>query len=95
MYLVIVLDWYTKKIVGHYVGLQAKMSHWLAALDRAVQRQFPIGSRDHGLHLMSDNGCQPTAVAFLTAWPPWASRRPSPATIIPKGTRIRNGSCGR
>jgi transposase InsO family protein len=67
MYLVIVLDWYTKKIVGHYAGLQAKTSHWLAALDLAVQRQFPLGSRDHGLHLMSDNGCQPTSVAFLKA----------------------------
>jgi putative transposase len=65
VYLVIVLDWYTKKIVGHYTGLQATTSHWLAALDMAVQRQFPHGSRDHGLHLMSDNGCQPTAVAFL------------------------------
>lgn len=24
MYVVLVLDWYTKKIVGHYAGLQAK-----------------------------------------------------------------------
>jgi putative transposase len=67
VYVVIVLDWYTKKIVGHYIGLQAKTSQWLAALDSAVQRQFPLGGRDHGLHLMSDNGCQPTAVAFLKA----------------------------
>ncbi len=67
MYLVVVLDWYTKKIVGHYAGLQANTQHWLAALDRAVQRQFPHGSRDHGLHLMSDNGCQPTSVAFMKA----------------------------
>ena len=66
-YLVVVLDWYTKKLVGHYVGLQAKTPHWLAALDLAVQRQFPQGSRDQGLHLMSDNGCQPTAVAFMKA----------------------------
>jgi transposase InsO family protein len=65
VYLVVVLDWYTKKIVGHYAGLQAKTTHWLTALDRAVQRQFPGGSRDQGLHLMSDNGCQPTAVAFM------------------------------
>jgi putative transposase len=67
MYVVVVLDWYTKKIVGHYAGLQAKTGHWLAALDSAVQRQCPHGSRDHGLHLMSDNGCQPTAVAFMKA----------------------------
>ena len=42
-YLVLVLDWYTKKIVGHYAGLQAKAAHWLVALDRAVQQQFPQG----------------------------------------------------
>ncbi|MER3424757.1 MAG: hypothetical protein C4293_17605 [Nitrospiraceae bacterium] len=62
---VIVLDWYTKKIVGHSAGLQAKTAQWLTALDAAVQRQCPHGSRDHGLHLMSDNGGQPTAVAFM------------------------------
>jgi transposase InsO family protein len=67
VYLVLVLDWYTKKIVGHYAGLQAKTSQWLIALDSAVQRQFPDGSRDHRLHLMSDNGCQPTSVAFMKA----------------------------
>lgn len=65
MSVVIGLDWYTKKIVGHSVGLQAKTSQWLAALGSAVQRQLPPRSRDHGLHLMSDNDCQPTAVACL------------------------------
>ncbi len=52
VYLVLVLDWSTKKIVGHYAGLQAKTSRWLAALDMAVQRQFPNGSRDQELHLI-------------------------------------------
>ena len=33
-----VLDWHTKKIVGHYAGLQAKAPHWLLTLDTAVQR---------------------------------------------------------
>ena len=49
----IVLDWYTKKIVGHYASLRAKTAHWLVALDCAVGRQFPHGSRNHGLHLTS------------------------------------------
>jgi hypothetical protein len=65
VYVVIVLGRHTKKIVGHHVGLQAKTSQWLAALDSAVQHQFPQGSRDHGLHLMTDNGCQPASVAFM------------------------------
>lgn len=63
MYVVIVLDWCTKKIVGHYAGLQAKSTHWLLALEQAVQRQFPAGGQ--GLSLMSDNGCQPTSVVFM------------------------------
>lgn len=67
VYLVLVLDWYTKKIVGHYAGLQAKTAHWLLALEQAVQRQFPEGVQGQGLSLMSDNGCQPTSLTFMKA----------------------------
>ena len=67
IYVVLVLDWYTKKIVGHYAGLQAKTWHWLVAVNTAVQEQFPDGAKDQGLSLMADNGCQPTAVAFMQA----------------------------
>ena len=63
-YIVLVLDWYSKKVVGHYAGLQAKSCHWQEALDKAVNRQFPDGARNHNLHLMSDNGSQPTALRF-------------------------------
>jgi transposase InsO family protein len=64
---VLVVDWYTKTIIGHAAGLQAKTAHWLTARATAGPRQFPDGSRDHGLHLMSDNGCQPPSVAFMEA----------------------------
>jgi putative transposase len=67
VYIVLVLDWYTKKIVGYYAGTPCTARHWLAALDMAVSRQFPAGAQDQGLSLMSDNGCQPTAVAFMRA----------------------------
>lgn len=67
VYLVLVLDWYTKKIVGHSAGLHAKTAHWLLALEQAVQRQFPEGVQGQGLSLMSDNGCQPTSMAFMKA----------------------------
>jgi putative transposase len=67
IYIVVVLDWYTKLIVGYYAGLQCKSQHWLAALEMAVNRQFPIGVREQGLALMSDNGCQPTSTAFMRA----------------------------
>ena len=65
VYVVVVLDWYTKKFLGYHIGLQATTAHWLAALDMAVNRQCPEGVRGHAVHLMSDNGCQPTSVAFM------------------------------
>jgi len=67
VYLVIVLDWYTKKIVGYHAGLQSTARHWLLAVDMAVNRQFPAGAQSQGVNLMSDNGCQPTSVAFMAA----------------------------
>jgi putative transposase len=67
VYIVVVLDWYTKMVVGYYAGIQCAARHWLAALDMAVNRQCPNGARDQGLSLMSDNGSQPTAVAFMQA----------------------------
>jgi putative transposase len=67
IYIVLVLDWYTKTIVGSYAGMQCTAQHWLAALDMAVNCQFPKGAQGQGLSLMSDNGCQPTSVAFMQA----------------------------
>jgi putative transposase len=65
IYLVIVLDWYTKKIVGYYTGLECRSKHWLEALDMALNRQFPGGVRGNRLFLMSDNGSQPTSIGFM------------------------------
>ena len=65
MYIVVVLDWYNKKIVGYYAGVQCCSKHWLEALYDAVKKQFPEGVRGHQLHLMSDNGCQPTSLNFM------------------------------
>lgn len=66
-YLVLVLDWYTKQIVGYHCGPRATSADWLAALDQGLNRQFPDGVRDRGLHLMSDNGSQPTSEKFMKA----------------------------
>jgi putative transposase len=65
--IVVALDWYTKAIVGYHASLQCRAHQWLAALDLAVNRQFPDGVREQGRSLMSDNGCQPTSVAFMQA----------------------------
>ena len=66
-YLVIVLDWYSKKVVGHHCGPRATSADWLIALDRGLNRQFPDGVREQNLHLMSDNGSQPTSLRFMKA----------------------------
>ncbi len=65
-YLIVVLDWYTKELVGWELSLRAKTSEWKEALDRALYRKFPCGVRGQGLNLISDNGSQPTSVAFMT-----------------------------
>jgi len=65
MYIVVVLDWYTKKIVGYYAGVQCLSKHWLEALEEGLRRQFPDGVRGQGLKLMSDNGSQPTSLNFM------------------------------
>jgi len=65
MYVVLVLDWYSKKIVGFHIGLKATAQDWLQALDMGLNRQFPNGIEGHDLNLMSDNGCQPTSLAFM------------------------------
>jgi transposase InsO family protein len=82
---VLVLDGYTTNSVGPSAGPQAKTTSWLSALDQAGQRQFPGGSRDHDLHLMSENGCPPTAIAFLQAAAPLGVTHAFTRDNTPKG----------
>lgn len=65
VYITVVLDWYSKKVVGYHIGLQSKSCDWQSALEMAINRQFPDGVRGKGLSLVSDNGCQPTSVSFM------------------------------
>lgn len=68
LYLQVVLDWSSKKIVGYKIGPRSKTEDWLEALSNALNSQFPDGVRNHtGLKLVSDNGCQPTSLAFMKA----------------------------
>jgi len=65
VYLVVVLDWYTRKIVGRNLSLRSRASEWKEALDMALNREFPEGVRGRGLKLVSDNGPQPTSRSFM------------------------------
>ena len=85
VYLVVVLDWHSKKVVGHYAGLQARAWHWLVALNRAVNRQFPHGIEGQSLNLMADNGCQPTSLAFMRAGAGLGIRQAFTSYSNPKG----------
>jgi putative transposase len=64
LYFVVVLDWYTKKIVGWDLSLRCKTDQWLAALNQAVDEELLLGSREYGLMLISDNGSQPTSIKY-------------------------------
>jgi transposase InsO family protein len=64
LYFVIVLDWYTKKIVGWDLSLRCKADQWVAALNQAVENELVLGSREYNLMLISDNGCQPTSIKY-------------------------------
>lgn len=85
VYVVLVLDWYSKKVVGHYAGTRATARHWLTALDGALNRQFPDGARGHRLHLMSDNGSQPTSLRFMQACSHLGIRQAFTSYNNPKG----------
>ncbi len=65
VYLIIVLDWFTKKIVGWHLSLRSCSREWRQALEVAFGREFPDGVRGSGLKLISDNGSQPTSVSFM------------------------------
>lgn len=81
------VDWYSRKIAGHYAGEQSKAWHWLVALNKAVCRQFPEGILDSEikLNLMSDNGSQPTWRSFMQACAGLGIRQAFTAYSNPKG----------
>ena len=69
-YLVVVLDWYTKEMVGYTLSLQSKSKDWQEALNQAVNHCFPEGIKNslkNTLYLVSDNGCQPTSLSYMKA----------------------------
>lgn len=67
LYLTVVLDWYSKEIIGYSFGLQSKAQDWLCALNQAIDSRFPQGIKEstQPLFLISDNGCQPTSERFM------------------------------
>jgi putative transposase len=90
----LVLDWYTKAIVGDAAGMQSQARDWRTALDLAVNGQVPAGVCGQGRALMRDNGCQPTSTVFMGACGTLEFSTRLPAITIPRAMRILSGSCG-
>jgi len=69
LYLCVVLDWYSKEIIGYSLGIQSKTEDWLISLSRAVNERFPQGIQapHPEIFLISDNSCQPTSQRFMQA----------------------------
>lgn len=69
VYIHVVLDWYSKEIIGSFVSTSSKTSDWLDALNRAVNTRFPNGihAKKGKPKLVTDNGCQPTSKSFMQA----------------------------
>lgn len=65
VYITLVVDWFSKMIVGYHAGYQSKSEHWLSALEMGLKDNFPYGVRTESLNLMSDNGSQPTSRSFM------------------------------
>ena len=57
VYIHLVLDWYTKEIIGHHVSFTSKTQDWLEALNRAINTRFPMGifAKKGKPKLISDN----------------------------------------
>lgn len=87
-YLVVVNDWFTKKILGAFVADRSRAADWLEAVNQAVCRQFPQGIRETkhlALNLMSDNGSQPTSLSFMRECRALGIRQAFTAYANPKG----------
>ncbi|HEX9657950.1 MAG TPA: DDE-type integrase/transposase/recombinase [Bacteroidota bacterium] len=64
LYLVVVIDWYTKRVLGYALSLRPRTDLWLDTLHQAVATACPLGSRSYGIKLMPDNGSQPTSKRY-------------------------------
>lgn len=64
VFFVVVMDIFTRRIVGWHAHHRCRAKEWLYALDMALSAEFPDGVRGHDLTLRMDNGCQPTSRLF-------------------------------
>ncbi|MFC1565019.1 IS3 family transposase, partial [candidate division KSB1 bacterium] len=65
LFLIVVIDVFTRRIVGWHLSNRCRSREWILALEQAVHKEFPDGVRGKSLRLRSDNGSQPTSKAYV------------------------------
>jgi transposase InsO family protein len=65
LFLVLVMDIFTRRIVGWHLNHRCRAKEWLNALNQALCVEFPDGPRNAELTIRMDNGCQPTSNAYI------------------------------
>jgi len=65
LYLIVVMDVFTRRIVGWHLSTRCRSREWIMALEQACDKEFPEGVREAGLTLRSDNGSQPTSKSYV------------------------------
>ena len=65
VYLVVVLDWYTTKVVGWNFSLRIRPCEWREAFNMTLNNQFADGVQGNELKVISDNGFQLTSCSFI------------------------------
>jgi len=65
LYIMAIIDRYDRSVVGYEINSRTRSAEWLTAFDKAIKNRLPQGTRDQGLILQVDNGCQPTSKAFI------------------------------
>ena len=64
--LIVLIDWYTKEILGHGLYLRNRSKEWIDVLHSGlVKGFFNRGLNLSNLHLVSDHGSQPTSRSFM------------------------------
>jgi len=65
LYLIVVMDVFTRRIIGWHLSNRCRSREWILALEQAIHAEFSEGVRGEGLTLRSDNGSQPTSKAYV------------------------------
>ncbi len=65
LFLVVIIDCFTREIVGYTLDRRCRAREWVAAVRTAIEQRGITAETARGLTLRSDNGAQPCSKAFV------------------------------